>query len=304
MTKLIAAFSFTFSLAAAGIAGFLLFESAEKTPGPIESDAFTVSVDDVAEIKALLRGLETRVRALEAQEHQNKRAEIPVTPETAEDNTTLPGSEPELWQKRTLSEQVQALHRRLGILENSETIAKLAEDGKRQVAQTEIQNAVSCILDRESRPEDRLAAMKRLGRAVKDRKQHSLIESVMNDNELTEQDLVMPMVELAQDRTQEPALRADIIRNMAGIRIEEVRQPLIDMLLYDDATEVRNEAMHTLLYHLDNVQVRETITEISRTDPDEAVRARAEKFMPKVNWVENRINRQNSKNAHSDKQEK
>ena len=84
-----------------------------------------------------------------------------------------------------------------------------------------------------------------------------MMKSLFDENEIRERDLYLPMLELAQDTTLDAAFRADVVRNFHGSRIEELRQPMLDLLASNDVPEVRTEALTTLFWHLDDATVRE-----------------------------------------------
>ena len=90
------------------------------------------------------------------------------------------------------------------------------------------------------------------------------------------------MIELARDTTLAPEFRAEVVDNLAGSKVEELRRPLLDLLAFDKIPDVRGGAAQALMWHLDDGTVREAIRGASRADPDETVRKRAESYLPKI----------------------
>ena len=183
-----------------------------------------------------------------------------------------------------LEGQVAALTQRLATLEDGETIARLAQAGSEEVAKKEIKSALDRVGDPQADPKDRLAALQRLRLARQ--KNGAMIEALMGESEMRERDVVLPMLELARDTTLDSEYRADVLRNCHGSRVEELRQPLLDMLASNDVAAVRVEALTGLFWHLDEAAVRETIRETAQQDPHEAVQARAARILPKVRHIE------------------
>ena len=184
-----------------------------------------------------------------------------------------------------LEEQLAALALRLASLEDEETIARLAQSGEDQLTEKELRSALELIEDPDASPDDRFAALQSFRRL---RKTNGLaVKNAMAEGGLTERDLVMPMLELAQETSLEPEFRAEVVRSLES-KVPELRQPLLDLLAFEAAPEVRQESVHALMYHLGDPAVRQAITQASQNDQNEAVRARAARYLPKVQHFDQR----------------
>ncbi len=274
MSRVTMVLCFSTSLVALGVAGFALLESGA---GGMESRE--TRVEDLNELQTLLTSLQKKVSEHEASHAALKRRTFKqraAGTDTRTQNADLPAP----GQAGGLQEQVVALTERLASLEDEETIARLAQSGGKQVAEKEIRNALEQVGDPEADPEARLEALKRLRIAGKDN--GAMMESLMGENEMLPRDLYLPMLDLAQDTTLDAAFRADVVRNFQGTRIEELRQPMLDLVASGDLPEVRKEALTTLYWHLDDATVRGTIKQVSQQDPHEAVQAAAKRVLPRV----------------------
>ena len=271
MNRLSIALCFSMSLVAVGIAGFALVEIRSRgTESPV------MPVQDLHETRSLLASLKQRVGELEIRhvrlerlagsfDTPTRRSEVPASGETAD-----------------LREQVEALTRRLATLEDDETIARLAQSGQVQVTEKELRNALDLVGDPAVSPDARLEALKSLRRLGKTR--GSQYKNAMGESGLKERDIVLPMLELAQDTTLNPDFRAEVVRSLVGSKVEELRQPLLDLLTFDLIPEVREGAVDALIYHLADSGAQEAITRAAREDPHEAVRARAQRYLGKVEY--------------------
>jgi hypothetical protein len=183
-----------------------------------------------------------------------------------------------------LEEQVAVLTARLASLEDEETIARLAQSGSRQVLERDIRNAFDRVGDPEAEPEERLRALATLRGAGK--RHRELMGALMKESELRERDVYLPMLELAQDTTLAPEFRAEVLRHFHGTKIDEMRQPLLDMLATEESPEVRVEALTSLFWHIEDATVRETIRQTGTQDPNEQVQARVQRILPKVEHLD------------------
>ena len=274
MSRLSIALCLSTSIVALVVAGFALFES--RSSG---TEAGRKRVQDLHELQTLLISLQERVGGLEARHDALtlRKASIDRPKQNTESPAPVPAGE--------LREQVAALAQRLASLEDEETIAQLAQSGRVRVAEKELRGAIDLVGDPQAAPDARLDALKRLRIAAK--RDWPMMEEIMgkDKNVMHERDIVLPMLQLAQDTRLEPDFRADVVRNLQGSKLEELRQPMLDLLVFDNAPEVRGEALTALMWHLDDSTIRETITQVSREDRHEDVRARAEEFLPKVEYV-------------------
>ena len=278
MNRLSIALCLSTSIVALVVAGLALLES--RSGG---TEARGTQVQDLHEHQTLLKSLQETVGELKARQDALKLQALKqrtASTETPAQNAEEPAS----GQPGGLQEQVAALTQRLASLEDEENIARLAQSGSKRVAEKEIRNALDQVGDPEAAPEARLAALKRLRIAGKDN--GAMMKSIMGENEMRERDLYLPMLELARDTTLDAAFRAGVVRNFHGSRIEELRQPMLDLLASNDVPEVRKEALTTLFWHLDDATVREAITQASQEDPHEAVQATAKRVLPRVEHMD------------------
>jgi hypothetical protein len=220
--------------------------------------------------------LETRRAAHEPRTFTHETASI----DTPAHDGELPAPE----QAANLKDQVAALTQRLASLEDEETIARLAQSGSKQVAVKEIRTALDQVGDPAADPKARLAALQRLRMARQ--KNGTMMKGMMDGHDIRWSDIVIPMLDVAQDTRLDAEIRADVIRNFHGTRVEELRQPMLDLLASDDVPAVRVEAITALFWHLDDPTVRDVITQASQGDPHEGVQARATRILPKVQHFE------------------
>lgn len=271
MNRLSIAFCLSTSFVALGIAGFALLEI--RSPG---TESPLMQVQDSHELRMLLNSLQQKVGELEARHGELKRRVASI------DTPTRSSEVPASGQAAALREQVEALTRRLATLEDEETIAQLARSGNVQLVQKELRTALEQIDAPDVSPETRFKAFRSLRRLDKTR--HSMVESAMGESGFKERDIVLSMLELALDTTLDSDFRAEVVRNLVGSKVKELRQPLLDLLAFDEIPELREGAIDALMYHLGDSAVQEAITRVSREDRHEAVRARAEKYLPKVQY--------------------
>jgi hypothetical protein len=90
-------------------------------------------------------------------------------------------------------------------------------------------------------------------------------------------DVTLAMLELVQDPGLEPAVRADIIRNLDGVDFPELQHVLLEVLRSDADPETRAEAVESLQIFYGDPAVREVVTGVRDRDPDPRVRAEAVK---------------------------
>ena len=248
MNRLLIPLCLCVSFMALGLAGFALLES--RSGGARSPEA---QLEELHELTTLVGSLEETVAEQKAVITLLQRRAIEKRV-VRDDTPTSPPAETVSAGDR-VEEQVAALTERLASLENEETIARLAQSGRTHVAEKEIRSSLDQVVDPDAAPGTRLEAWKSVRRLWgTDR---SLVEEITKEHEIEERDLVLPMVDLAQDTTLEPEFRADVVRNLHGSRAEELRQPLLDLVANDDVSEVRVEALTALMWHLDDATIRE-----------------------------------------------
>ena len=78
--------------------------------------------------------------------------------------------------------------------------------------------------------------------------------------------------------SEEPAVRADVWRQMSGLTEQSMLQPLLDALRADPDAEVREEAAETLIDFLPDPVVEAALRDAAANDPDENVRDQASEW--------------------------
>lgn len=280
MGRLWSALCLSVSLVALAFASLALFQDR-----PIGGDQIDVSESrSPRDVQRLVTSLAERVEALESRQvgpETGVRAPEVSRPGVP---TSVPGEPTE---PTELQEEVAELTQRLARLEHGTTIAELAQSGRLQLAERTLRTALECIESHEASPETRLEAFQSFRELVKSH--GPLVKSSMDESGLEERDLVLPMIDLAGDTGLEPDFRAEVLRSLHGSRIEELRQPMLDLLGRDPAPDVRAEALTTLYWHLDDATVRQAITQAGQLDLHEAVQAAARKVLPKIEYIESQI---------------
>lgn len=86
------------------------------------------------------------------------------------------------------------------------------------------------------------------------------------------------MIEIIEDASVEARIRADVIRNLDGVTLPELRAPLIQSVLHDPDPEVREEAAETLGEYLKtgDLGVAEVLRQVGEADGANRVRREAQ----------------------------
>ena len=87
-------------------------------------------------------------------------------------------------------------------------------------------------------------------------------------------DVVQAMMDLVETPDLEPRLRADIIRNLDGVEVPELKEPLLRILATDRHVETLSETIETLQIFYDDPAVRAAVVHLR--DNDENIRVRVE----------------------------
>lgn len=279
MSRLPIALCISTSLLALGVAGLALLEVKSRAP-----ESPLTQSQDVHDLRRLVDSLHQKVGELEARDDELEELEELEQRvggfRAATTNPEAPASGP----AADLPERVAAHTERLARLESEETIARLAHSGEAQIIEKDMRSALDQVGNPDVSPQARLEALRSLRRLSKTHR--SLMESVMEEGDLREQDIVLPMLELVRDTTLDSDLRADVVRHLVGSKVEELRQPMLDLLAFDEIPTVREGALEALMYHLGDSAIREAITRVSREDRHEAVQARATRYLPKVQYFD------------------
>ena len=273
------------SLVALGIAFFALSQGGPVAQAPSRDVQFETS------LRESLASLETRVVALEK---SRQRSSLRHRVEDARKQRSSSDEDDAGEKTRAargddgpLDEQILALTERLALLEDDATIARLAKTGERRVALENIRNSIATVGNPDAAPEERIEAMGDLRGQFK--KRGPWIVEAMEELGMEEADLVLPMLELAQDAGLETDLRSEAIESVVGSKTEEIRGPLLRLLANDLEPQIREVSMQALLWHLEDDEVRQAIVQTAENDGDAAVRARATRFLPKVEHVEREL---------------
>ncbi len=269
MSRLIATLCLGTSFLAMAIAGGALLRATLRA-----TDSLPAEWQDLREMRLLLVSLERKVTELERRYGTLERQTDRVHTSASSPQPLAPEQEADI------AEQVQALALRLATLEDEKTIAQLAQSGELRLAENELRSALGKVGDLNVSPDIRIEAFKSIRKSAKTN--GGVVKGVFRELGLEERDVVLPMLELARDTSLAPHLRADAVANLAGSKVEALRQPLLDLLASDQIPEVRGEAAQALMWHLDDATVREAIKTAGRTDPDQTVRERAVSYLPKV----------------------
>jgi hypothetical protein len=268
------ALSLSASSVAIGLAWVALLPT-EPGLGPAGFSSETGLREALHEVERHVAALDERVAALEARGDVARALAGERAVEGASAAATPAAGTPEL------REQIDVLAERLARLEDDETIARLAKTGEKRVIEDEVAAALERVLDPVAPPAARLDALRSLRKLGE--KHASALKRALAESELTEESFLRPVLELTSNTALEADLRVDAIRCLAELKgVEAVRQPLLDLLTFDAVPEVRGEAAHSLLWHLDEPAVRDAILRASREDPHEGVRDRIATFLPKV----------------------
>jgi DNA-binding CsgD family transcriptional regulator len=113
------------------------------------------------------------------------------------------------------------------------------------------------VLNPQNDPKDRLEALREL-----------------RDRNGRDAQMAAAMAALARSTT-DPAIRADIFRQLNGMRDPSLKPVLIEALQNDASEEVRSEAAETLAGHSDDPAVGALLVAVSRNDADSEVRGQA-----------------------------
>ena len=274
MNRMSFVFCVSTCLVAVALSSFALFQN-----GPSGAQSDVATGEELRELQLHMASMSERLEALEVTRIASKK--VAWSPgKRVPRKRVSPPPEP-----TDLEEQLAALTQRLASLEDEETIARLAQSGEDQLTKKELRSALELIGDPEASPDEQFAAFQSFRRLRKTN--GSAVKNAMVENDLKERDLVMPMLEIAQDTTLEPEFRAEVVRGLES-KVPELRQPLLDLLAFEAAPEVRAETVHALMYHLGDSTVRQAITQASQEDQNEAVRARAERYLPKIQHYDRR----------------
>ncbi len=272
MNRLSTALCLSASLAAVAMAALALTRGPSAVPS---SDR--ASVEELREVRSLVASLREEVRRLAAEREQRS-----IRPRT--DAGAPPGdaaADPEPGDEQdALREELSRLTARLARLEDEETIAQLAMDGSGKVRERRLRSALATVMDVEADPAQRLESFRAIRASAERKENPKKWAAVLDEAEIDYRDLAMPILDIARDPGVDVELRVDSLREMERFKHDEVRQPLLDLLAFDDTPEVRTQALKSLMSHADDVGVQEVILQASQADRHESVQQAARERLP------------------------
>ncbi len=164
---------------------------------------------------------------------------------------------------RQVHEWVWGLEQRLVQLEQSLEQSRMPA-GASPAPQPDITQARQVALSPQASIEERLAALRAL----------------RMDNARTS-DVVRAMLQV-QAGSKDPKVRADIFRQLSGVKDPILKPPLINALLKDEYPKVREEAAETLAPFLEDPYVRSALSAAAQNDADEKVRRQARETLERT----------------------
>jgi HEAT repeats len=180
-------------------------------------------------------------------ESLQQRTSAPASPEQASpDGVTI----------RQVHEWVWGLEQRLVQLEQGVVDSRLAASPATTPA-PDVALARQQAMNSQASPEERLAALRALRSA----------------NARTT-DVVHSMLQL-QAASKDPKVRADIFRQLSGVKDAILKPPLIDAVLKDNDPKVREEAAETLASFTADPYVRSALNAAAQNDADPDVQKQA-----------------------------
>ena len=226
------------AIVALGIAAFALFRSG-SAPAPASPDlqALRVELAGLREEMGRLKNASTAVSAAKS-------------PEPA------PGEEVTV---RQVHEWVWGLEQRLVRLEDNiaQAAAASSATGVTQAPEVDLAQMRQAAINPEASVEDRLAALRALRTA-----------------DARTPDVVQAMLQL-EATSADAKVRADIFRQLSGVRDPVLKPHLIKGMLKDADPKVREEAAETLAPFGSDPYVQSALKAAAQNDPDQKVREQA-----------------------------
>ena len=81
------------------------------------------------------------------------------------------------------------------------------------------------------------------------------------------------------DTSSDPQIRVGVCRYLHGAVDEDLKRSLLDRIRLDSSAAVREKAVECLDSMKDDPVVRQSIEQVSRTDPSEKVKSRARRTL-------------------------
>ena len=222
-----------------------------KGPGPTplagnqaDDEALEAVSSDISMLRDDIQALRTEIASL---------TRAPVQPAPAPAADFVPGAE------NDLRGQVTALK---GTIE--EIRHGLVNNGTLPPGSNEVSTARSAIMNRESPIQDKLAALRMLRRA-----------------DARTDDVVKEMA-LAYYSMDNDDAKADIFRQLDGVKTPELKTPLLDAVSKSTNTRVREEAAETLAAYLPDPDVKAWLEHLAANDPTQRVRREAQRSLRRL----------------------
>lgn len=251
------------SLVAIVVSVYAVMVMRTDTSGP------DVHSSDLRAVERVLAKLEERVAELES----GRDAAASLPPQTSPARRPIGNAAPssgEAAKSVELARRVEELTSRLSELEDVETMAKRVRVGEKLLAVEKVRNARLDVLNRSLSPEARLEAMEHLDRLAR-----------------RSDEIVAAMRELALDPNVDTHLRCRAIESLGGLRDENVKHDMLELLANAESTDLRGSAMYALWSHADDPRVVEAVRRISEYDHDAQMQSSATDFIGKLEWLAN-----------------
>jgi hypothetical protein len=218
-------------------AAALLLRNASPPPATAELQPIR---DELARLTHLVG------EAMKARDHQPAAASAPAGETVSQDGVTI----------RQVHEWAWGLEQRLVQLEHH--LADALPGGNTSAEPpADVAQARQAALNVNASAEERLAALRTLRTA-----------------DARSSEIVQAMLQL-QANSQDPAVRADIFRQLSGVKDATLKPPLINALLKDAHPKVREEAAETMAPFLADPYIRSALASAAQNDIDEKVKAQA-----------------------------
>ena len=270
MNRILTSLCLSLSSLALGLAVYSLSRDGSSTQSP-----GSPTEEELLQMHSRLTSLQARVDELVAQQEQQAvdRSDKSRNLQPG-DATEAPGETVEL------QETVETLATRIAELEKEDTIARLARAGDLRLKDKQFKSAISTVLDDDATPADRVESFRTLRKSLKTN--YGSIKAALEEAEIDYHDLALPMLDIVQDTGLEAEIRAKSLAQISDLRQEELRQPLLDLLAYDESPEVRAQAVRALMSHSDDVTVQEAILRVSQQDRHDSVQQTAQRRLPRL----------------------
>ncbi len=214
---------------------------------------------------AAMEAMEERIAALEAAPG-NSVADGGVIA-----SSPPPNADEKLDDSKAESRSLAALEARLATLEDAEHIAQLAQSGRRKLRTKNALSTLAHLFEEDLSADERTARLKEFWQ------NRGRIEPLLEESGLDEGDAVLPVMELARDQSLDEGVRTRLLAEIDEYKVDELRQPLVDLLATDGSARLRQQAVRNLMGHAGDIEVQNAILRASRDDPSEEVRGTAQR---------------------------